>query len=72
MPQRRVEDARTPSFFQLTDRTLQINLMPDINLRESLILWVLVLALVWLGLYPQPVLDTAEPALDALQPFMKR
>jgi len=47
--------------------------LPDVNLREALVLWVLVIGLVWLGLYPQPVLDAAEPALEhVLEPFSKR
>jgi NADH-quinone oxidoreductase subunit M len=46
--------------------------LPDINRREALVLWVLVIGLIWLGLYPQPVLDAAKPALDMLEPFMKR
>ncbi len=46
--------------------------LPDVNRREALVLWVLVIGLVWLGLYPQPVLDAAEPALNALEPYMKR
>ncbi|MBL4566875.1 MAG: hypothetical protein JKY85_02425 [Porticoccus sp.] len=27
---------------------------------------VMIVGLVWLGLYPQPVLDTAQPVLDSL------
>ncbi len=46
--------------------------LPDINRREAVILWVLVIGLVWLGMYPQPVLDAAAPALDALEPYMNR
>ncbi len=46
--------------------------LPDINRREALVLWVLVIGLIWLGLYPQPVLDAAKPALDVLEPIMKR
>jgi NADH-quinone oxidoreductase subunit M len=47
--------------------------LPDINRREALVLWVLVIGLVGLGLYPQPVLDAAEPALaHVLEPFKNR
>ncbi len=38
----------------------------DLSLREAAVLGVMVVGLVWLGLYPQPVLDTAGPALDVL------
>ena len=27
----------------------------------------MMIALIWLGLYPQPVLDLAQPVLDGLQ-----
>ncbi len=46
--------------------------LPDLDRREALILWVLVIGLVWLGLYPQPVLDAARPALDLLESYMNR
>ncbi len=46
--------------------------LPDVNRREALVLWVLVIGLVWLGLYPQPVLAAAEPALNALESLMNR
>ena len=39
----------------------------DLVPRELLIYASMVLALVWLGLYPQPILDTAGPALESLQ-----
>jgi len=38
----------------------------DVSLREAAVLGVMVIGLLWLGLYPQPVLDAAAPALDAL------
>lgn len=40
--------------------------LPDFSPREWLIMGSLILAIVWLGLYPQPVLNTAKPALDTL------
>lgn len=43
--------------------------MPDFNGREMLAMAAMILALVWLGLYPQPVLDLAQPVLDGLQSF---
>ena len=39
----------------------------DFNGREMLSMAAMMIALVWLGLYPQPVLDLAQPALDSLQ-----
>jgi NADH-quinone oxidoreductase subunit M len=41
--------------------------LTDLGAREVFVLGVLVVALVWLGLWPQPVLETAEPALAALR-----
>jgi NADH-quinone oxidoreductase subunit M len=40
---------------------------PDLSKREGLIFAVLIAGLVGLGLYPQPVLDSARPALAFLQ-----
>jgi NADH-quinone oxidoreductase subunit M len=37
--------------------------MNDLNLREQVVTALLVVAIVWLGLFPQPVLNTAKPAL---------
>ncbi len=39
----------------------------DLNGREAGIMAVLVVGLVWLGLFPQPVLDAAAPALEWLR-----
>ncbi len=38
----------------------------DLNAREVLVLAVLAAGLVWLGVYPQPVIRTATPALESL------
>ncbi len=35
----------------------------DLTLREKVVSALLVIAIVWLGLFPQPVLNTAKPAL---------
>jgi NADH-quinone oxidoreductase subunit M len=40
---------------------------PDLSGRETLILGVLVVGLLWLGLYPRPVLETADPSLTRIQ-----
>ena len=42
--------------------------IPDLNAREMLTLGVLIVVLVWLGLYPQPVFDAAGQAFNHLQP----
>ena len=41
--------------------------LPDLTPREGLIMTVMILGLLWLGLYPQPVLNTFAPAMDNLQ-----
>jgi NADH:ubiquinone oxidoreductase subunit 4 (subunit M) len=41
--------------------------LPDMTSREAAIMAAMIVIMVWLGLYPQPVLDTAAPALDHLQ-----
>ena len=38
----------------------------DFNARELSAMAVMIVALVWLGIYPQPVLDMAQPVLDSL------
>jgi NADH-quinone oxidoreductase subunit M len=41
--------------------------MADFGGREMLAMLAMMGALLWLGLYPQPVLDLAQPVLDSLQ-----
>jgi NADH-quinone oxidoreductase subunit M len=41
--------------------------LPDLGGREMLTMAVMIAVIVWLGLYPQPILNTAKPALDQLQ-----
>ena len=41
--------------------------LPDLSVRETAVTGVMAVCLLWLGLNPQPVLDTASPALSALQ-----
>lgn len=38
--------------------------MNDLTLREKAVSALLVIAIVWLGLFPKPVLDTAKPAIQ--------
>ena len=40
--------------------------MNDFQGREMLAMGTMIVALLWLGLYPQPVLDLAQPVLDGL------
>jgi NADH-quinone oxidoreductase subunit M len=41
--------------------------LPDLSARETLTAGALILAIVWLGIYPQPVFDTADGALRKIQ-----
>jgi NADH-quinone oxidoreductase subunit M len=38
----------------------------DLGLREMTMATVLVAALVWLGMYPQPIVDIAAPVVTSL------
>jgi NADH-quinone oxidoreductase subunit M len=39
---------------------------PDLSLREGVIMAAMIIVIVWLGLYPQPVLNLAGPVLNTL------
>jgi NADH-quinone oxidoreductase subunit M len=41
--------------------------IPDLNPREASMMAVMIVGLLWLGLYPQPVFNTCSQALDNLQ-----
>ncbi|MDQ1256403.1 MAG: NADH-quinone oxidoreductase subunit [Candidatus Hydrogenedentes bacterium] len=41
--------------------------IPDLSRREAAIMASMIVGLVWLGLYPRPVIDTAQPALTQIQ-----
>ncbi len=41
--------------------------LPDFNLREKGIAASMIVLIVWLGLFPQPVINAARPALENLQ-----
>jgi len=41
--------------------------VPDFSARESAVATALIVAIVWIGLYPKAVLGTAGPALDAMR-----
>jgi NADH-quinone oxidoreductase subunit M len=40
--------------------------MDDFGRREMIAMLAMMVALIWLGIYPQPVLDLAQPVLDGL------
>jgi NADH-quinone oxidoreductase subunit M len=44
----------------------------DLVPREDIVIGVMIMALLWLGLYPQPVLNTFEPALVRLEQSVSR
>jgi NADH-quinone oxidoreductase subunit M len=46
--------------------------MPDLSLREMAAMTAMMLALLWLGLYPQPLLNSAESSLAVLQHTVQR
>jgi NADH-quinone oxidoreductase subunit M len=43
--------------------------MPDFSRRETATMFVLIATVVWLGIYPQPMLNAVQPALTSLQAF---
>ena len=45
--------------------------MADFNAREMLAMGAMVVALIGLGIYPQPVLDLAQPVLDGLHGMLQ-
>jgi NADH-quinone oxidoreductase subunit M len=42
---------------------------PDLTGRETIIMTVMIVVIVWLGLYPQPALKTASRALETMQRY---
>jgi NADH-quinone oxidoreductase subunit M len=44
--------------------------VPDFSFREMLIMAALTVSVVWLGLFPQPVINTAKPAITELIRFI--
>jgi NADH-quinone oxidoreductase subunit M len=45
---------------------------PDLVPREGIVIALMVVALLWLGLYPRPVLDTFQPAMARLEQLVSR
>lgn len=46
--------------------------LPDLGIREAIIMGFMIVSLLWLGLYPQPVLNTFRPAMITLQQYVGR
>lgn len=44
--------------------------LADFDRREMATMYAMMAALLWLGLYPQPVLDLAQPVIDGLLPWL--
>ncbi len=44
--------------------------LPDMKPREAVIMGSMILIILWLGLFPQPILNTARPALESIQQYM--
>ncbi|MEK7743954.1 MAG: hypothetical protein AAB578_06165 [Elusimicrobiota bacterium] len=40
--------------------------MTDLDLRERAMLWTLAALILWLGVYPKPLLELMDPAVMAL------
>jgi NADH-quinone oxidoreductase subunit M len=40
--------------------------LTDLSIREKLIMVPLVIAIIWLGVFPQPVLDTTGPLVKTI------
>jgi NADH-quinone oxidoreductase subunit M len=43
--------------------------LPNLNTRETAIMVVMIAIILWLGIYPQPILNTAAPALQNMQSY---
>ncbi len=50
----------------------KINSIPDLTMRETGILTIMVAAILWLGLYPRPVLNISEPGLHVIQSHVQQ
>ena len=46
--------------------------LPDLSGRETVVMGIMIAAILWLGLYPQPVLKTISPALHHLEQTLTR
>jgi NADH-quinone oxidoreductase subunit M len=59
------------SFFGEVTKEENRNLK-DLNGKESMALWTLVLVTVWLGVYPKPVLEPINTSVESLVSFMHK
>jgi len=59
------------SFFGEVTNEANKNL-EDLNGKESMALWTLVLVTVWLGVYPKPVLEPINTSVESLVSFMHK
>jgi NADH-quinone oxidoreductase subunit M len=46
--------------------------LPDISKLEAFVLTPMIVVLLWLGLYPLPILNTFRPAMNSLQQYVSR
>lgn len=46
--------------------------LPDLHVREAIVITLMIASLLWLGLYPQPALDTFKTAMETLQQNVSR
>ena len=46
--------------------------LPDLNARETIVIGAMSVVLLWLGLYPQPVLDAFSPDATVAQQEARR
>jgi NADH-quinone oxidoreductase subunit M len=44
----------------------RLRVTPDLGVREMVVFGLIIAGIVWLGVYPQPVLDTARPQVESL------
>jgi NADH-quinone oxidoreductase subunit M len=52
------------TFFGPTKNDLRV---PDLTMREMTVMAIMIAVIVWIGFYPQPILDTAKAPLDSLR-----
>jgi NADH-quinone oxidoreductase subunit M len=45
-------------------KTIETLSLPDFSIREKIIMVPMVVFIIWLGLFPQPILDTAKQAIQ--------
>ena len=43
-----------------------IETFPDLKWNESVVLWTIAVVIIIMGVYPKPVMDLVEPAMQAI------